>query len=1453
MKNSQPIQSPYPGLRPYREDEKDNFYGRDKDSQILSDKLIANRLTLLFAASGVGKSSLLNAAVIPELKSPTGKNLPVIVHNDWVKAPLQSLSDSIRKSLQQTVQQDVKSSQTLAELIQFYTLFSRHPLILILDQFEEFFRYQRHSDGFQAFIKQLTEVILNTQLPVSICLSMREDFALELNAFKPELPKVLFKNYYRLEELSPASTQQAILQPLKKAGYNFEEGLLDELIQDLLDQKTDRNPKQLSQEEQQKSTAPPYLQIVCLQLWQRDKNDKDKLIRKATYYKAGRAEGLSKNYINSELANFSHAEKQLASRAFDHLISHCGTKMAYTVAVLADTLRCNKNELQKVLNKLEQQRILRSQKRDDETWYELYHDMFSQGLSEWNTHWKNKMRIQKTLIGVFSIAFMGISIFAGYDYYQNASSYHIRSKNTPDARLELWQGKYGSADWFHQQHFIKETRYQRKDIEPDKCVTACNIDNYKDLNNELISNLSLLKRIAAYAESGVFGEFNAKDEKYSKTAFGLTQKTFDNANKENSLIAVKTIVRLPVNKAWQRLVDKELFNKQRGEAFHKRILNNFPLIASKVVIQRQPEIKSDNAYMDEHFDWILNNQNLENSFHRYSTSYGDPRKSFISSFGMMTESLLIKALADENGVVRSSTARTLETIKSEQAVPPLIKALADEDRFVRSSASDALGAIKSEQAVLPLIKALSDEDKNIRSSAADTLGAMKSEQAVSPLIKALVDEDGDVRISAADALGMIKSEQAVQPLIKALSDTNKNVRRSAANALGAIKSEQTVLPLIKALVDEDGVVRISAADALGAINLKQAVQPLIKTLADEDYFVRISAVKALGAMKSEQAVQPLIKAFDDEEWDVRSSAADALVSMKSEQVVQSLIKALDDEDVYVRHLAADALGEINSKQAIQPLIKTLNDKEWSVRYPAADALGAMKSKQAVLPLIKTLDDENNYVRRSAAKALGEINSKQAIQPLIKALNDVEQNVRSSAADALGAMKSEQAIQSLIKALSANFRSSAADALGSIKSEQAVQLLVKVLDDEDVYVRRSAATALTAINSEQVIPPLIKALSDDNWDDRSLAANALGAVKSITAIEELMKNLFDKDISGKNRFSLSVFEAIAKKYQLQFIANWAEKVRPFVFDRDKNASSQSNNDDTKSLKDKTPQQLVEQINNPKTTPADRIDALDALMESDQPELAQPILLKWFNEPQKMQRYVNRIIQYLAELHAVEVLEPLQQRLVKLNQQWQDWRDKRDALSNTASDEEKAAVDAAKPTPIVTAYTYASAIAQLDPDAGIQLLQYERYEARRGAWQGLAKNADIALIKKLETLRKKAKDQPLYQFALYQAIDQGLTHINVSSSLKSSATHADNKTQQPATPPVVKAYQADCKALNTWLNSGELDKTAATYQRVEWTRDRINETLEMLVRVEWRMKHWFDKEFPDKPYQYTSCYK
>src|SRR5512136_1283126 len=86
---------PYRGLQPYTEENEEIFFGRDAEKAILIDKLLSEKLSLLFAATGVGKSSLLQAAVMPELKRPAHENLDVVYYKDWVTDPLQGLPQKI--------------------------------------------------------------------------------------------------------------------------------------------------------------------------------------------------------------------------------------------------------------------------------------------------------------------------------------------------------------------------------------------------------------------------------------------------------------------------------------------------------------------------------------------------------------------------------------------------------------------------------------------------------------------------------------------------------------------------------------------------------------------------------------------------------------------------------------------------------------------------------------------------------------------------------------------------------------------------------------------------------------------------------------------------------------------------------------------------------------------------------------------------------------------------------------------------------------------------------------------------------------------------------------------------------------------------------------------------------------------------------------------------------------
>jgi AAA+ ATPase superfamily predicted ATPase len=70
--------NPYIGPRPYELQEFHNFYGREKEARDLLSLILANRLVLFYAQSGAGKTSLLNAQIIPNLGEHGYEVLPVV-------------------------------------------------------------------------------------------------------------------------------------------------------------------------------------------------------------------------------------------------------------------------------------------------------------------------------------------------------------------------------------------------------------------------------------------------------------------------------------------------------------------------------------------------------------------------------------------------------------------------------------------------------------------------------------------------------------------------------------------------------------------------------------------------------------------------------------------------------------------------------------------------------------------------------------------------------------------------------------------------------------------------------------------------------------------------------------------------------------------------------------------------------------------------------------------------------------------------------------------------------------------------------------------------------------------------------------------------------------------------------------------------------------------------------
>src|SRR5436309_4999968 len=103
--------SPFRGLSPFDDSELDAllFFGREREIEVIVANLMASRLTVLYGASGVGKTSLLRAAVAHSLRDVPDS--AVVVFSSWAGDPARGLRESIEEAV------GFEGSGTLADVL----------------------------------------------------------------------------------------------------------------------------------------------------------------------------------------------------------------------------------------------------------------------------------------------------------------------------------------------------------------------------------------------------------------------------------------------------------------------------------------------------------------------------------------------------------------------------------------------------------------------------------------------------------------------------------------------------------------------------------------------------------------------------------------------------------------------------------------------------------------------------------------------------------------------------------------------------------------------------------------------------------------------------------------------------------------------------------------------------------------------------------------------------------------------------------------------------------------------------------------------------------------------------------------------------------------------------------------------------------------------------------------
>ena len=419
-------QSPYVGLNFFTQQNAAMFFGRDSERTVLISNLRASGLTLLYAQSGAGKSSLLRAGVAVRLtqlaertfdQRGTARNIPV-VFSSWQDDPTVKLIGEIYRAIGPFQRAPLPSGPAPARLDQAIEAANHSTdatLLLILDQFEEYFLYRTRETGNRPFADELAACINRPDLRVNVLISIREDAYSGLgDLFKGRVSNV-YGNFLHLEHLNRESAREAIEKPL--ASFNdmhpdeqpvqIEPGLVDAVLDQLRPDQftsdqggTGRLAEGNGAGHHRDEIAAPYLQLVMKRLWDAEREKHSRVLRLETLEELGGAQTIVRTHVDRALSNFPEEGREAAVDVLYHLVTPSGTKIALAAADLAEYTAHSTEETNTLLERLAggDTRILSTVPpppgRIDGTRYEISHDLLAPAILDWGRH-RRATRLEK--------------------------------------------------------------------------------------------------------------------------------------------------------------------------------------------------------------------------------------------------------------------------------------------------------------------------------------------------------------------------------------------------------------------------------------------------------------------------------------------------------------------------------------------------------------------------------------------------------------------------------------------------------------------------------------------------------------------------------------------------------------------------------------------------------------------------------------------------------------------------------------------------------------------------------------------------------------------------------------------------------------------------------------------------------------------------------------------------
>ncbi|WP_437320966.1 nSTAND1 domain-containing NTPase [Sorangium sp. So ce385] len=378
-------ESPFAGLSSFQEGDADRFFGRAQDLAGVVARLRNQPLLALAGASGVGKSSLVRAGVIPALKR-SGEGWEALVLRPG-REPMAALAEILTSPVVTAVTLSAEAQALssrgaparaalverlraepglLGAELRGWAGRAQQRLVLFIDQFEELFTLGAPAGERAAFLACLEGIADDASSPLRVVLSVRSDF-LERLAEHEHFMAAMTRGLVFLRPMGREGLREALVKPVEAARYEIEEPAMVEGILDALESTRG---------------ALPLLQFTAARLWEMRDRER-RLLTRASYEAIGGVAGALASHADTLLAGMSERQGKLARAVLERLVTPERTRAVASLDELSE-LPGERGEIERVVGLLADGRLVaieRASERAGST-VELVHESL---IERWPT------------------------------------------------------------------------------------------------------------------------------------------------------------------------------------------------------------------------------------------------------------------------------------------------------------------------------------------------------------------------------------------------------------------------------------------------------------------------------------------------------------------------------------------------------------------------------------------------------------------------------------------------------------------------------------------------------------------------------------------------------------------------------------------------------------------------------------------------------------------------------------------------------------------------------------------------------------------------------------------------------------------------------------------------------------------------------------------------------------